>query len=125
MTSAYVTILRGCKWLVRRWYIPLTALAGVVAFLAVQRRTPKQAVSDELDVIRESENAEFFAIERGANLANQIIDHDYRRTLAELDAAQRKKAHDLRGNPAKRVRYLRRLSDRLRERNQARDNGRQ
>jgi hypothetical protein len=77
------------------------------------RKRPRETIADELDAIDQAEEIERFAIEKGATLANQVIDHQYRRTLQQLDDDQKRKADVLRSDPGRRVRYLRRLADSL------------
>ena len=96
------------------WHIPLIALAALAGWLlGARRRSPSEAIDDELDAIDYSLQIERFAIERGAKLANEFIDHEYRRTLKAMDEQKKRKAEALRSNPGKRVRFLRRVSDRL------------
>lgn len=115
MTSAYETILRGFKWVVAHWYVPLIALAAGLGWLLGSRRsTPRKVLADELESIQRAQEIERFAAEKGAQLANEVIDQEHRRTLRRLDEQQKLKAYELRRNPGKRVRYLRRLSERLR-----------
>lgn len=114
MISVSETILGAFKWLARHWYIPLIALASIAGWLAGRRRlAPSEAVANHLAEIRNDREFERFAVERGAKLANDLLDQEYRRTLSELHAKQRRKADDLRRNPGKRVRYLRAISKRL------------
>lgn len=115
MTSVSGTILGGFKWLLRHWYIPLVALAAGAGWLLGRRqREPFAVVDAHLRGIAHDNEIERFAIERGTKLANDVLDQQYRRTLAELDEKERRKADDLRRNPRKRVRYLRKISERLR-----------
>lgn len=114
MTNAFATILRGCKWILRRWYIPVIGLAALAGLLVGRRRlSPRQAVGARLDQIRHREGIERYAIDRGHRLANELLDHQYRREIQELDERQREKAEALRADPGRRVAYLRRLSERL------------
>ena len=122
MTSVSETTLgRGFRWLVAHWYIPLIGLAALAAWLVARlvgmpQRAPREVVGDELDAIDQAEAMRRFAIDRGARLANQLIDDEYHATLRNLDTKQRRRADDLRRNPGKRLRFLRRLSKRLEQR---------
>lgn len=117
-----MTILgRGYKWIAHRWYIPLVVLGALVLWLVTRfarapAPAPRKAVADELDQIRRDESFQRLAAEQGAALANQLVDQEYQATLRELDAKQQSKAERLRGNPGKRLRFLRRLSKRLERR---------
>ena len=114
MTSAAAAVMRGFRWLARNWHIPLLTLVAVAGWvIGSRRRTPAEVVTDELDAIDQALQVERLAVDKGARLANEIVDHDYRRTIGRLDAAQRRRADDLRRDPGKRLRYLRRLSDQL------------
>lgn len=122
MTNASATTLgRGFKWLLQRWYIPLTAVVAALIWLATRligmpRPSPRRAVADELDEIDRAERMYQFAVEHGAKLANDLIDQEYRDTLRNLDRKQRQLADNLRCNPGRRIRFLRRLSKRLERR---------
>jgi hypothetical protein len=114
MTNVFATIRRFGRWLWAHWYIPLALIAAVAGWLVGStRKRPRETIADELDAIDQAEKIERFAIEKGATLANQAIDHQYRRTLQQLDDAQKRKADVLRSDPGRRVRYLRRLADSL------------
>ena len=114
MTGAFGTILRGCKWLVSHWYIPLFAIAAAVAWVIRARDDgPVEAVRDELRAADQRERIKRLAIEKGAELANAVATSEYFDTIKALNAEQARKAEALRRNPVRRLRYLRRLSKRL------------
>ena len=114
MTGAFATTLRGFKWLASRWYIPLLALAVIGAWLVGARRQPRKTLQNELDAIEENERFDRFAIRFGARAANELADQEYRDTLRNITRQQSIKAERLRCNPVSRLRYLRRLTKRLR-----------
>lgn len=117
MTSAFGTILRGCKWIVAHWYIPLIALAAWLGFwLGGKRQRPGEAVANELESINRAREIERYAADQGAKIANAVIDQEYRNVLQRISSEQKKKADDLRRNPGKRILYLRSIANRLRER---------
>lgn len=83
-------------------------------------QSPRKAVADELDQIARDERFAQLAAEKGAKLANDIADIEYRQAIRSLDAGRKAKVEAMRGNPSKRVRYLRRVAKRLER--QAADN---
>jgi hypothetical protein len=117
MTGVFATILRGSKWLLRHWYIPLFALVAVAGWLLGQRKQlPTESIGDELAAIRRRQGIDQLAAEKGASIANAFADQRYHQTLRALDEKQRHKAEDLRRHPGKRLDYLRRVEQRLRKR---------
>lgn len=117
MISVFETTLRGFRWLWAHWYIPLFALAAAAAWLVRLRpETPQEAVRDELKGIDQYERIRKIAIDRGAELANAIATGEYWDTIKRMDAEQARLSEALRADPARRLRYLRRLSKRLGER---------
>jgi len=120
MTSAFATILRGCNWCLRHWYIPLLALAAVAGWLVGRRKqSPNEVIIDELAAINRAQRLDRIAAENKAEIANALADDQYRSVLARLDAKQRCKAEDLRRHPGKRLLYLRRLARQLERRDRA------
>jgi hypothetical protein len=107
--------MRALAWLARRWYIPLLVLAGLAGFVAtlmILRRpsSPLKGTEDELAAIDAGEKAKLLEIKRGRDEANAAADLQYRRELDALDARQKRKAERLRRDPARRARFLARVS---------------
>lgn len=120
MTSALGTILRGFKWVIRHWYIPLIALTATLAWLYGRRKqSPNEVVIDELAAINRARRLDRMATEHKAEIANALADDQYRTVIMRLDAKERVKAESLRRHPGKRLLYLRRLAKRLERRDRA------
>ena len=105
--------LQGFKWLIRRWYIPLIALAAALGWFLGRQRDPGGKLRRELESIERGEEIERLAVENGAKIANRLIDEEHRKAIEQLTEKQRRKADALRSDPARRIRYLRGLSERL------------
>lgn len=120
MTSVFATTLRGCKWLLRHWYIPTLALAAVAGWLVGRRKqSPGEVVIDELAAIKRAQRLDRMAAEHKAEIANALADDQYRTVIMRLDAKQRIRAEALRRSPGKRLLYLRRLASQLERRDRA------
>lgn len=102
-----------------RWYIPLIVLAAVAAWLMrVRNESPYEVARDASAAVDERARVKRLAIERDAEVANAVITSEYFDTIRRMDEQQTRKSDALRRNPVRRVRYLRRLSRRLRNRQQ-------
>lgn len=120
MTNGFATTLRGCKWLLRHWYIPTLALTAALAWLYGRRKqSPGEVVIDELAAIKRANRLDRMAAEHKAEIANALADDQYRHVLARIEAKQRIKAEALRRSPGKRLLYLRRLASQLERRDRA------
>lgn len=111
MTNASETILRGSRWVLSYWYLPAFAVATTVAWLVRLRPdNPYQAVRDELRAVEFCERIKRIRADRGVDFANALITNEFFDTIKRLDPAQARFANALRPDPARRVRYLRRMS---------------
>lgn len=120
MTSVFATTLGPFKWILQHWYIPLVALAAVLAWIVSRRnQSPSEAVIDELAAIKRANRLDKIAADNKAEIANALADDQYRSVLLRLDAKQRIKAENLRRHPGRRLLYLRRLAKRIEQRDRA------
>ena len=98
------------RWIGRYWYIPILAFVGIVGFVIGSKRNSVDAVGLELRAIDAGERARIDEIDRGTAAANAKADQDYSEQISKLDLRQGEKVNRLRRNPARRVRFLERLS---------------
>jgi hypothetical protein len=99
------------RWLWTHWYIPVLAVAGILGFLAGARlRSPLALAKDELEAVDAGERARLAEIELGRDAANAEIDAQHKEMINELGAGQKRKADDLLRDPARRARFLARVS---------------
>lgn len=85
-------------------------ILGIVGFILGSHRDSNEIADSELRAINAGEKARLDAIDRGADAANAEVDRAYRRQLGQLDIRQKRKSDRFRRNPARRVRFLERLS---------------
>lgn len=103
-----MTVLR---WLKDHWYVPLVVLAAALGwFVGVRNRGPSETLDVELEAIDAGKTARLDAIDRGEAAAIKRLDAEYRDTLERLDARQKGKADALLRDPARRARWLHKLS---------------
>ncbi len=104
---------RAALWLLDHWYIPIGAVVAALAWFAgASMRSPAKAVKDDIADAKEVGEIRQQVVEKGAALANALVDMRYNQTLASIDAAERRKLDDLRDDPVKRVKRLAKLARR-------------
>lgn len=103
--------MKAFRWLAKYWHIPFLVLGGIVGLVFLgSRRGSQRVIDDELAAIDKGEKARLDAIDRGADIANAEADQQYHNQIKRLDEKQSAKADRLRRDPARRVRYLERLT---------------
>ncbi len=102
-------------WVRKHWYILAAVVVAVVAFALGSRRGVNGRLADELDANDVGARGRRDAADRGADAANEVADAKYAETIAKLDSKQARKAEKYRRNPARRVRFLNRLTSAQRE----------
>jgi hypothetical protein len=107
--------MKVLRWIWRHWYIPVLAIVGAVGFLIGWRSrhpSPLDSARRELEAIDEGERARVIEIEKGKEAANAHADLMHSQAIENLTTTQREKADRLRNDPARRARYLSRVSRR-------------
>lgn len=109
--------LQAVKWLAERWYLPVIALAGVVGWmLGFRRETPQEVVETELKRIEQKQAVRRVTIQRGAEVANELLNFQYRQAISKLDTEQAEELERLLADPVSRLDYLRRVDEGIRRR---------
>lgn len=101
-------MLKFLSWVRHYWYIPFVVLGAALgyAFLGRRRVTPIAQTKAELEAIKLATNAAKIERLLGAEEARDVVEHEYRETLQKLDEQQKKKAKELRDDPAKLAKFL-------------------
>jgi len=103
--------MRVLRWIARHWYVPAMIIVSVAAFLLGSRRSPKEAIANEMAAIDAGEKTRILTIKHGTNVANMAADVKYNEKLRKLNYDQAERDLALRADPAARVRFLHRLLD--------------
>jgi hypothetical protein len=102
-------------WLKRNLYwlgLVLTGVLGFIGAVLVFRPTKPKPVDDANAAIDAGERARELELKKGRRAANAAADLEFKEALDALDVRQRRKADDLRRDPAARARFLARVSSR-------------
>ena len=101
-------VVKFITWLRRYWYIPFVTLGAALSYVFLMRRraTPMAQTKAELEAIRMASNVAKIEALLGAENAREVVEREYRETLGTLNEQQKKKAMELRDDPAKLAKFL-------------------
>jgi len=106
-------VLKILNWIRHYWYVPFLAAGTVLSYVFLMRRraTPLAQTKAELEAIKMAANVAKIKKLLGAENAREVVENEYRETMRNLDKQQKKKAKELRNDPAKLAKFLVRASN--------------
>jgi hypothetical protein len=103
--------VKWLRWVWSHWYIPVLAVVAAVGWaIGRSHRRPGDAVATELETIEATEAIRRLQIEKGAAIANAMVELKYQAVADRLSERERAMVQGYWHDPVSRMRALARLS---------------